>query len=485
MTKNQIPSLNLVQRSPYQFTDLNIESALKTINPIQMLKQMGYSKRSGDTIESILHSLLVQPLLDINSINWLFENKLSQLIQGGKTVLYDFLSSQKINWSLLGLKASHRLFQYHQWDQSKHLAFVVDDTLKQRSGKKIEAASSHFDHTTRRHIKGQQIVQLGLSNEDGFLPVSSHMFVGDKNRAPLSKPFTDNRCDISKSYHRALQLTKHQILKEMLEKAINGGLYAHYLLGDSWYGCRENINLALEHDLVAIFMMAKRKTNYRYQGKLYTAKALFRLFKKQMEYSKFKPYKTYRLQVEYNRSVTGEEDWIPVTLVFSRLASSSRQSWVLFLCSDTGMKTHDILETYTLRWNIEVYFKEVKQYFGFLKEQSWQYAVSYASIHLAAIRFTLFYHLSLIQGGGGFAAIRRQLGFKLKALNFGWLSWQGIKPIIHSVIARFSDKFGKIHCDELIGAITTHVNNFFATALGLIPSVIDDIDYADKKGLIA
>jgi hypothetical protein len=130
MTKNQIPGLNLVQRSPYQFTELNIESALKTINPIKTLKQMGYSKRSGDTIESIIHSLLVQPLLDVNSINWLFENKLSQYIKGGKTVLYDFLSSQKINWSLLSLKNTLHFFQHHNWDKSERLAFVVDDTLK-------------------------------------------------------------------------------------------------------------------------------------------------------------------------------------------------------------------------------------------------------------------------------------------------------------------------------------------------------------------
>lgn len=357
MTKNQIPSPNLVRHGLYQYTELNIESALKTINPIKTIKQMGATKRSGDSIKSILYSLLVRPLLDVDSINWLFENKLSQYIRGGKTVLYDFLSNRKINWSPLGLKNSCRLFQYRRWDQLKRLAFVVDDTLKQRSGKKMEAVSSHFDHTTRRRVKGRRVVRLGISSEKGFLPVSSHMSIGDKNQTQLSKSFVDSRRDISKSYRRALQLAKHRLLKEMLEKAIDSGLYAHCPPGDSWYGCRENVNLALEHDPTAIFTMAKRKTNYRYRGQLYTAKSLYRTFKKQMKRSKFKRYKTYRLPVEYNRSTTEEQDWIPVTLVFSRIASSSRQSRVLFLCTDTGMKTHDILETYTLRWDIEAYFK--------------------------------------------------------------------------------------------------------------------------------
>jgi hypothetical protein len=348
----------------------------------------------------------------------------------------------------------------------------------------MEATSSHFDHTTCRHIKGHQVVQLGISNHKGFLPVASHLFTGKKNQSTQSKMFTDNRCDLSKSYHRSLQLTKHQLLKIMLEKAINKGLYAHYLLGDSWYGCKENIKLALKHDLTAIFMMAKRKTKYRYQGNGYTAKALFRLFKHQMERTKYKQYKTYRLQVEHNLSSTEEDNWIPVTLVFSKLSSSSRTSWVLFLCTDNGMKTEEIIETYTLRWNIEVYFKEVKQYFGFMKEQSWQYAVTYASIHLSAIRYLLFYHLSLLQGNDGFANIRAKLGFKLKALSFGWLSWQNIKPIIISVIKSFSPKIGSLFGDQLINVIMSNVNNFFQTALGLNPSAIDNLEYADKKGLI-
>ena len=105
-------------------------------------------------------------------------------------------------------------------------------------------------------------------------------------------------------------------------------------------------------------------------------------------------------------------------------------------------------------------------------------------MHLAAIRYSLFLHLSPIQGDGCFAAVRSKLGFKLKALSFGWLSWQTIKPIIHSVIDQFSDKIGKLQCNQLIDAIATQVNDFFAIALGLTPSAIDAVDFADQKGLI-
>ncbi|MCH9699421.1 MAG: transposase [Gammaproteobacteria bacterium] len=42
-------------------------------------------------------------------------------------------------------------------------AFVVDDSIVQRCGKKIPGIFSHFDHTTGRHMMGQQFLTLGLS----------------------------------------------------------------------------------------------------------------------------------------------------------------------------------------------------------------------------------------------------------------------------------------------------------------------------------
>jgi hypothetical protein len=40
---------------------------------------------------------------------------------------------------------------------------VVDDSVVQRFGKKMPGISSHFDHTSGRHMMGQQVLTLGLS----------------------------------------------------------------------------------------------------------------------------------------------------------------------------------------------------------------------------------------------------------------------------------------------------------------------------------
>ncbi|MEE9424549.1 MAG: transposase, partial [Methylococcales bacterium] len=89
-------------------------------------------------------------------------------LQGmGKDVLYDTLNQEDLNWrrchTLIADKAVKSL------RRTIKKAFVVDDSIVQRFGKKMPGISSHFDHTTGRHMMGQQVLTLGLSCEDGFV----------------------------------------------------------------------------------------------------------------------------------------------------------------------------------------------------------------------------------------------------------------------------------------------------------------------------
>ena len=49
-----------------------------------------------------------------------------------------------------------------QGNRSQVKAFVLDDSIKARRGKKMEDVSSHYDHTTNHHVMGQQVLTLGL-----------------------------------------------------------------------------------------------------------------------------------------------------------------------------------------------------------------------------------------------------------------------------------------------------------------------------------
>lgn len=181
----------------------------------------------------------------------------------------------------------------------------------------------------------------------------------------------------------------------MLQRALRAGFSAAYVLADAWFGCKENIRCALDTRLVGIFQMKRGNLAYRYQGRSYTAGQLYGKVQRRLKpKNRHARYKTASLTVSLNLEVDERqpERWVEVRLVFSApVRASSTDTWVVFLCTDLTLSDAKILQVYSLRWSIEVYFKEIKQNLGFLKEQSGRYQLAYASVHLAALRYLLLF----------------------------------------------------------------------------------------------
>jgi len=78
------------------------------------------------------------------------------------------------------------------------------------------------------------------------------------------------------------------------------------------------------------------------------------------------PWKAVTLDVELDLAEKDEKKprWQPVRLLFVRGLKElgevevSKKDWALFLTTDTKLSMSKMLETYALRWGIEVYFKE-------------------------------------------------------------------------------------------------------------------------------
>ena len=153
-----------------------------------------------------------------------------------------------------------------------------------------------------------------------------------------------------------------------------------------------------------------KRGNLRYvlNGKRYTATELYALVKRRLKRLKGTDYRTYTLNVSLDLSDDKKaSDLYPVKLLFSSSCRQQNENWVLFLSTDTRLSAQKILEIYALRWGIEIYFKEAKQHFGYLKEQTGDYAVHYASIHLCAIRFLLISH-GMLESGESFGTMGRE-----------------------------------------------------------------------------
>ncbi|MDP2225781.1 transposase [Nitrosomonas sp.] len=141
-------------------------------------------------------------------------------------------------------------------------------------------------------------------------------------------------------------------------------------------------------------------------------------------------------------------------------------TWEVFLTTDTNLEPHRILELYAMRWAIEVYFKEIKQYLGFLNEQSNHYAAYIASIHLTAIRFCMLVIAKSRHQTSGIADVRQQLTANATSIDYAARLWQ----VFRSVISGAMDEMKMLAGDtasQIMATIERHVQSFFVQALQL------------------
>ena len=181
--------------------------------------------------------------------------------------LYDTLKREDINWRELNLQVSKKVHDRHKLSLSQTRTFVLDDSIKSRRGKKMEAVSSHYDHTSNQQVQGQQVLTLGFATEDSFLPLDSQIFVSDKNAQPLIKAYKDGRSVVAKRYAEATEQTKVQMATAMLRRATRVGLCADYLVADAWFGNKSMMRETLSLDMTAILRMKKGKLKYRIRHK--------------------------------------------------------------------------------------------------------------------------------------------------------------------------------------------------------------------------
>jgi hypothetical protein len=70
-----------------------------------------------------------------------------------KDALYDLLNREDLDWRKLQWLTAKKVLKANA--KNSHSAFVIDDSVKIRRGKKMLCVSSHFDHLTARCVMGQ------------------------------------------------------------------------------------------------------------------------------------------------------------------------------------------------------------------------------------------------------------------------------------------------------------------------------------------
>ena len=187
---SELPSLTAdILSDPHLPVDNLLARLWKTMAIPVLLSRSGITKRSGLPAPEVIYLLLVWVWLKASSIHLFSRDSLQGFANARKDVIYDFLKKEDTNWRGLHWQIAQKTYKHHQLDQCQIKAFVVDDSVKTRTGRKMGGVSWHFDHLTGRSVRGQQLLTLGLATERTFLPLDQDIYISNKHlKFRSSKP---------------------------------------------------------------------------------------------------------------------------------------------------------------------------------------------------------------------------------------------------------------------------------------------------------
>jgi len=412
-TENLIPvesDVNQYVEKNKAILDNDIADLFKKFKIKSLLSSAKIKKRTGQPTNIIVFDLFLIPFLMLATV-FLFVRTQYENAAANKNRYYRMLENANYNWRSFILNLAYRVNQTmrEKIEKSNNINekstteytefFVVDDTITTVSGKLVESASYLYDHVTGKSVLGFQKLVLGLFNGSHFLPISDNICVGKKKPNAKSKakkykkiPKTENiQPDCPGALERdMLGQTKLEKTISMLKQALEKGFKASTVLFDSWFCFNSfiiNIVESLKLNVICQLKNLPRTNKYLYRGKAYSLKELFAYIAK----PRLRMIKKYRLK----RSViTVDLPKSKVKLKIVFIQNEGKEKWHAFAATDIRLSAIKILEYYSQRWSIEVFFKSCKQHLNFGKEQMSNLDSIIACDALVFMRYILLTYLA-------------------------------------------------------------------------------------------
>ncbi len=201
-----------------------------------LLYRCGIRKRHGHSVRSLTQAIFTLPFVGQNFYRGIVINPDQPF---GKDAAYDLLKGVRHNWRKLIPVLARRIFSGFNrlTDEKRESVLILDDRTYDRSrSKTVELFSRVYDHSTGKYIKGFRMLTLFWSDRASCLPVDFSLLSSADTHKRLCQPSKtmDRRCC---AYQRRREATVKATgqLEEMINRVLNVGITARYLLMDSWF----------------------------------------------------------------------------------------------------------------------------------------------------------------------------------------------------------------------------------------------------------
>ena len=322
-----------------------------------LLNQCGIRKVRGTSPVKILQCIFTLPFIGKNFYRGIVQSENPEF---GKDAAYDLLKNPGYNWRRLLFNLAVKIISFFKplTSQNRENVFIVDDSKYDRSrSKQVELLAWAYDHVTGAFYKGFRLLTLAWSDGVSTAPVDFGLLSSEKEKKRIqgiTKELDKRTC----GYKRRLEaLTKAtELVESMVRRAVSSGRIAvDFILMDSWFAWPKLISKLRKY--ADVICMIKKMPNilYSYKGQLLSLESIYRKIKKRRGRAKI-----------LGSAVVLMPDGGEAKIVFVR--DRRKRGWLALLSTNTILPDEDIIRIYGRRWDIEVFFKMIKQHFNLAKE---------------------------------------------------------------------------------------------------------------------
>jgi len=438
-------------RNGHSSFDSKIDQIFSCLKVKTWLSRTNIIKKDGYHASHLLFVLFMLPIFKINSVHGFCKKHWHHWSISKKDTFYRF-KHNAYRWRTFMYKLMSQISKAIAFEKGsiKERYFIVDDSVIAKRGKHIENVSFHYDHSIGKTVLGYCIVTLGMFTGKGFYPIDFAYNFGQKRHSDSpDENIGDPRSISGQRSFEAKHYSKLDLALMMIERAINNGFTARYVLFDSWYAWPAVIKKvrAIKDDLHVICRLKENPSKYHYQGKRYRLSELYQKVKSQLK----KDHKTGLLlkRVTVKLPDCDEES----VIVFAKgyrepkkdnlkgKKKTKESKWVAFLSTDNRLHASSIIKKYIKRWPVEVCFKECKQLLGLGKEQSNSFNAQVFSTTASFMRYSLISYLNETERHSTLGSLFETLVDDTAVTTYAQRLWDFFQGLFKTSFSKIFDLF--------------------------------------------
>ncbi len=430
-------------------------------------KHLGIESKCNNSYKNAdkLLLLVLFPIFNIKDAWQYKQSTLYHVLSCKKDVFYRMLNHSGINWKKIAYRINIKLINKTQQQievssDTPPRCLIIDDTDLPKTGRCIELIGRVFSHVTHQSTLAFKGLFMGYHDGKSLfaLDFSIHGEEGKNKKKPygltpvqLKKRYSKQRDKKSAAYLRKQEYftTKIHSMILMIRTAITQGLRFDYVLVDSWFTCFELVLFVKTRRISCHLLgMAKMgKTKYLFNDKMLTAKEIVDFLRRT------KKLKRSKLLACYYCEAIVKMKGIEIKLFFSK--TSHKGNWCVLLTTDLLLNYQEAYKIYSIRWSIEVFFKESKQYLGLGKCQSQDFDAQIATTTICLLQYNILSVYRRFADYESFGALFRQTNADTLQLTVNERIWK----IMIEIVALLAEML-ELDSEMLMGKLVTENERF-------------------------